>query len=269
MTKGNFDPLFGAAPKEIPLKAAPLVTVLYQVRFPEIISIQQKPFIAEFQEQVRSEYPMLVDEKLKTLAVNENGTTAISDESVWRFIDESKTWRMTLTSTFLSLETRKYLSRDDFVQRLARIMGAVHETIKPSHVTRMGMRYVDRVPFNNNLSLDQMLRKEMMGIAGSEIGENVIHSVSEVACKVKEGQMLAKWGMMPKLGSHDPDIMPPIADPSWFLDLDAFVDHTSAPIRFEADMIRDTAADLSTRCYAFFRWAVTEKFLEAFGGVTE
>ena len=50
----------------------------------------------------------------------------------------------------------------------------------------------------------------------------------------------------------------------WFYDVDAFVDHQSSPVRFETAKIRMTALELATRCYAFFRWSVTEKFLEAF-----
>ena len=45
MIDTNFDPLFGADPTEIPLPAAPLVTVLGQVRFPDDFSIHQKSFI--------------------------------------------------------------------------------------------------------------------------------------------------------------------------------------------------------------------------------
>src|SRR4051812_9018248 len=119
MIDTDFDPLFGADPAEIPLPAAPLVTVLGQVRFPEIVSIHHKPFIAGFQELVRTDYPVLRDEVLKAVAFNEHiGTVATSDEVIWRFIDETASWRLTLTSTFLTLETRKYVSRADFIERL-------------------------------------------------------------------------------------------------------------------------------------------------------
>lgn len=270
MSEFQVDPLFGADPIEIPLPAAPLVTVLCQVRFPEIISIQNKQFIAAFQELVRSDYPLLQDERLKTVALDAQiGTVAASDAVIWRFIDESASWRITLTSAFLTLETRKYVSRTDFIERLAKILQAVAETIKPTHVTRIGVRYVDRVPLKEDFSFEGMLRDEMMGVSGTAIGKNVIHSVSEVVCAVKEGQMLARWGMLPSRGSHDPDVLPAIKEPAWFLDIDTFADHQRAPVRFDTNLIRSSALDLATRAYAFFRWAVTDKFLKEFGGVTK
>ncbi|MDX8479860.1 TIGR04255 family protein [Mesorhizobium sp. VK24D] len=269
MTDRDFNPLFGAGPEEIPLPAAPLVTVMYQVRFPEIVSIQQKPFIAGFQELVREDYPLLADERLKTVAFDQHvGTVAAADEVIWRFIDETATWRVTLTSTFLTLETRKYVSRADFIERLGKVVTALHRSLKPTHVTRMGMRYVDRVPLTEGFVFDGMLRTEMMAVSGTAIGNSMVHSVSEILCSVQEGQMLARWGMLPARGSHDPDVMPPIKEASWFLDLDTFADHQSSPVRFEADLIRDAAFGLAARSYAFFRWAVTRKFLETFGGVT-
>jgi uncharacterized protein (TIGR04255 family) len=270
MTDTDFDPLFGADPKEIPLPAAPLVTVLAQVRFPEIVSIQQKPFIAAFQEMVRGDYPILRDEVMKTVAFNEHvGTVASSDEVIWRFVDATASWRLTLTSTFLTLETRKYVSRADFVERLDKVLRALEKAVRPTHVTRIGMRYVDRVPLKEGASFQGMLRNEMMGLSGTALGSSIVHSISEIVCRVKEGQMLARWGMLPPRGSHDPEAMPPVKDASWFLDLDTFVDHQSSPVPFDASAIRANVLDLATRSYAFFRWAVTEKFLQAFGGVTK
>ena len=270
MTDSNFDPLFGAAPEEIPLPAAPLVTVLSQVRFPEIISIRQKSFIAGFQELVREDYPLIRDEQVKAIEFDEHGAkVAVSDESVWRFIDERGTWRLTLTPSFFSLETRKYISRADFTDRLGKIIESAGKTLKPTHVTRIGMRYVDRVPLKGDATLDGMLRPEMLGLAGSSIREGIDHAISEVMCKVKEGQMLARWGLLPGRGTHDPEIMPPASDPSWFLDIDTFANYQNSPVRYESGMIRSTALALATRSYSFFRWAVTRQFLEAFGGVVK
>lgn len=270
MIDDQFDPLFGAAPKEIPLPSAPLVSVLCQVRFTEIISIQQKSFIASFQEHVRPDYPLMRAEKLKTIAVDEQGASVtVSDENIWRFIDAAKGWRLSLTSAFFALETRRYTSRADFIDRLGKAIAAAQATIKPTHVTRIGMRYVDRVDLQDQRSMDKMLRPEMFGIAGSSLRKNMNHTISEISCQVKEGQLTARWGMLPPRGTHDPEIMPPIASESWFLDLDTSSDHQASPIGFDSDMIRNSAMGLASRAYSFFRWAVTEQFLTAFGGKTK
>lgn len=270
MTNNEFNPLFGAVPAEIPLPKAPLVTVLFQVRFPEIISIHDKAFIGGFQELIRNEYPGLTNDKLKTVAVDERrGVVSANDDLHWRFTNSDRSWRISLSSTFFSLETRQYVSRADFIDKLERALDALEKSIRPTHVTRMGMRYIDRVPLTTSSSIEGMLRTEMMGVAGTDLANNIVHSFTETACNVEEGQMLARWGSLPPSGSHDLDVLPPISEPSWFLDLDAFADRRKSPISFNVPLIRDTAHQLASRCYAFFRWAVTEDFLKAFGGITK
>ena len=51
------DPLIDKAPEEIPLNNAPLVRVLAQVRFSEILSITKDDFVAGFQERLRQKSP--------------------------------------------------------------------------------------------------------------------------------------------------------------------------------------------------------------------
>lgn len=155
------------------------------------------------------------------------------------------------------------------MERFDKVVRALEKTVRPTHVTRVGTRYVDHVPLKEGGSFQGMLKDEMMGMSGTTLGGNILHSISEIVCKVKEGEMLARWGMLPPRGSHDPEVMPPVMDASWFLDVDTFMNHQSSPIPFESSAIRASAFELATRSYAFFRWAVTEKFLQAFGGVTK
>ena len=267
MSNDESNPLFGAAPTEIPLPAAPLVTVLWQVRFPEIVSIQQKSFIAGFQEAIRDDFPLLVEDLIDAIQIDEpSASVSRSRQTVWRFVDETAKWRISLSSSFLTLETRAYRSRADFADRFGKILSAAAQSFRPTHATRIGVRYVDRIPLRNEIALEELFRPEMMGLVGSKISESVVHSISEVMCKTEEGSMQARWGKLPERGSHDPDVMPPISDACWFLDLDTFSDYQKTPIRFEAEMIRDDTVKLSTRTYSFFRWATTPAFLRAFGG---
>lgn len=267
MPSDHSDPLFGAAPSEIPLPSAPLVNVLCQVRFTEVLSIQRAAFVAGFQERVRSEYPFMQHEKMKTISIDENGeSVAMGDDSVWRFVDTTKTWRLSLTPSFITLETRKYTSRIDFVDRVDAILIALAETINPTHVVRIGIRYVDRINLEEYPDMREMIRPEMLGILAGTLRDGIHHSLSEVILRVKEGHLLARWGLMPPKGTHDPESMPPISAPSWFLDLDTFADFQASPAEFNSAKIRESVVGLATRAYTFFRWVVEEPFIAAFGG---
>ncbi len=43
------DPLVAAPPAEVPLDDAPLVRVIAQIRFPEILAVEQRDAVAPFQ----------------------------------------------------------------------------------------------------------------------------------------------------------------------------------------------------------------------------
>ena len=97
---------------------------------------------------MRADYPVLRDEVLKAVAFNSSlEPCATSDEVIWRFIDENRHFggSLSVTSTFLTLKTRKYASRADFIERLDKVLTALYQTLKPTHVTRVGVRYIDQV----------------------------------------------------------------------------------------------------------------------------
>ena len=54
------DPLVAPLPAEVPLNHAPLVRVIAQLRFPEILSVEQRDFVAPFQEAIRQN-PEMID----------------------------------------------------------------------------------------------------------------------------------------------------------------------------------------------------------------
>jgi uncharacterized protein (TIGR04255 family) len=268
MSAKEINPLDDAEPAEIPLASAPLARVLCQVRFTEIISIQNKSFIGDFQEAVRSHYPQVRADQTQTVALNERGV-AVAAENIWRFVDVDGVWRLSLAPSFVSIETRQYRSRDDFIERLSFALQNLEQTIKPTHVTRIGTRYLDQVQFSDPDWMNSLLRPEMRGIYGSALSKRMDHAISEISCHVKEGKLLARWGVLPPRGSHDPDIMPPVERQSWFLDLDTFAEYAGRPEVFDSRRISETARSLAARAYSFFRWSVTDKFLAEFGGATK
>ena len=62
----NYNPLTAQPPEEVPLKDAPLIRVIAQVRFPPILSIEKKDFVGSFQEAIREKYPILQHEQTQT-----------------------------------------------------------------------------------------------------------------------------------------------------------------------------------------------------------
>jgi uncharacterized protein (TIGR04255 family) len=259
------DPFTGPAPQRIPLPDAPLTSVLAQVRFAEVFSITKKEFIADFQERIRDQYPINKLESGLVLALSPQGPQARA-EPHWRFLSADESWRVTLTTTFISLETRKYISRHDFISRLRILLHAVEHTIGPGYVQRIGTRYVDRIRGEQLDRLGALVRQELAGFASSGLRSKIQQSMHEALCEVDEGKLLARWGLIPENSTHDPEMMPAINEKSWMLDIDVFQEFSGSSTSFSADAIAGSALDCATRVYSFFRWVVTDEFLLTYGG---
>ncbi|HOU92491.1 MAG TPA: TIGR04255 family protein, partial [Polyangiaceae bacterium] len=81
------NPLTAPLPAEVPLPDAPLVRVIGQVRFPPVLSLEKREFIAPFQEAIRSTYPVLRPEQTQGIVLGPQGVAPGPKQIAWRFSD--------------------------------------------------------------------------------------------------------------------------------------------------------------------------------------
>ncbi|MEX2374020.1 MAG: TIGR04255 family protein [Dehalococcoidia bacterium] len=258
-------PLTGPPPAEVPLTDAPLVRVIAQVRFPLVASVEKRDFIAPFQEAIRAEYPVLRPEQSRSVVLGQQGVMDARSNTVWRFHDASSAWRVTLAPDFLALETTSYTSREDFLDRLKRVLEALVTHVDPKVIDRLGVRYIDRVAGDNLNDLPQLVRPEVCGVLSTPLASHALHSISEAVFVLPEstGQVMTRWGLVPARGTVDPAAVDAIDEPSWLLDVDAFQTETR---ELDVEAALQLARGFAERIYSVFRWAVTDEFLRRYGG---
>ena len=191
------DPLVGPLPAEVPLKDAPLARVIAQLRFPEILSLEQRDFVAPFQEAVRSRYPVLRQEQTQGILLGSDGVAPVRPQIAWRFSDAEGHWRVSLTPEFLALETTRYVSRSDFFGRLKAIAQALDEHVEPGQLDRLGIRYIDRITGNAVDDIAKLVRPEVRGITGTIAAAHAVHALSESVFDLPDARVLARWGCLP------------------------------------------------------------------------
>ena len=206
-------PLVGPPPTEVPLPNAPLVLVIAQVRYPTLLAVRNQDRLAGFQEAIRGTYPYLEREEIRLVTVPgpDSGMDALIH---WRFWNETRRWRATLTQDFLSLESLEYKSRDDFVGKVEEIVQAFAAAFRPTHTLRLGMRYIDRIVPPNLDRIEQLIRPEVLGVFGGLRKAEPEHLITQLAVNAEPGRLLARWGFMPKGNTPDP-IVAPTEDNSW------------------------------------------------------
>jgi uncharacterized protein (TIGR04255 family) len=257
------DPLVAPLPAEVPLKDAPLVRVIAQLRFPEILSVEQRDFVAPFQEAIRSKYPVLRQEQTQGILLGPGGVAPAKPQIAWRFADTDGHWRVSLTPDFLALETTSYVSRSDFFGRLKAVAQALDEHLEPAQLDRLGVRYIDRITGDAVDDIAKLVRPEVRGITGTIAATHAAHALSESLFEVGDARVLARWGFLPPCATVDPAAIEPAKEKSWLLDLDMF-SATSTP--FVVDQVVEQAQRYAERIYTIFRWAVTDEFLVRYGG---
>lgn len=259
------DPLTSTVPVEVPLPDAPLVRVIAQVRFPQVLSIEKRDFVAPFQEAIRAQYPVLRAEQTQGLLVSPQGASSMPPQVIWRFADIEGNWRVSLAPDFVAIETTAYESRKDFFERFEAIVQALAEQVSPRIVDRIGVRYIDRITGDALKDISSLVRQEVLGIVATAVAEHVRHTLNESLFTVPEpaAQLLTRWGLLPKDGTVDPAAIEPLSEPSWILDLDMF---RPEPRAFDPAEVVADARSYAERIYTFFRWAVTDDFLRLYGG---
>lgn len=257
------DPLVAPPPPELPLENAPLVRVITQVRFPPILAIEQRDFVAPFQEALRATYPVLRQEQAQGVLVSPAGVAPVKPQTAWRFADVDGHWRVSLTPEFLALETTQYRSRTDFLGRLRTVVAALDEHVEPKLIDRLGIRYIDRITGAAVDDIAKLVLSEVRGIMGTPVASHAAHVLAETMFELDDARIVARWGLLPPGATVDPAAIEPAPHKSWILDIDMF---SASPIPFSVDRVVDDAKRYAERIYTFFRWAVTDDFLRRYGG---
>lgn len=256
-------PLTGPPPDEIPLPRAPLVLVIGQVRFPTLLAVRNQDRLGAFQELIRDQYPYLEREEIPALTSPPGAADGRIDSLLhWRFWDETRRWRATLNQEFFALESLVYSSRDDFLGRMEEIANAFFTVFKPSHSSRLGLRYIDQLAGVDATELPGLLKPEVLGALSALKGCAPEHLVTQLAVNAHPGRLVARWGVLPKGSTPDGAIVLPSTDSCWIIDLDVSVTEAA---RFNVSEIVQKSRLCAERIYAVFRWMVTERFLQRYG----
>lgn len=254
--------------EEIHLKDAPLVKVLAQIRFPVIAKIDNPEGIQDFQERLRTRYPVTRQEPNFTMVLGSAGPVQSATQGVlWRMSEVDGPWTVVLARDFVAVETSRYSSRDEFLSRWREVLDAL-ESLDPAPAVydRLGVRYVDRLVGDAYIEdLPKLVRTEILGPTNLDRSDDaeLVASVSQSIFRLNAMQVKASWGIVPINSVIVPGIET-VPERSWLLDVDAFSELQGQP--FSVERVVEETRRGSEHAYAFFRWAVLDEFLRRFGG---
>jgi uncharacterized protein (TIGR04255 family) len=252
--------------EEKSLSAAPLPLVLCQIRWPQITELIDNidQIARTFGSVLSSDYPLSEQHQEMQIQVSPLGVTQVPGETIYQWTSADGDWVISLSKLFLTLQSKKYTSRSDFSERLEKALAALSAIVAIPVIDRIGFRYINRITEASDLrQLPKLIRSEVLGGSVIDFGHGVqmLHTVTETLYSVGQSRLLVKSAKLPPGGTLDPTV-PPVPGESWILDLDASAENR---IFFDPSNAVAVARDLSATAYDFFRWAVTDDFLQHFG----
>ena len=259
MTDNPFD---GLTIEEIHLPRAPLVHVVAQVVFPLQLELRTEAGLARFATALKDTYPVLHPEQPLGLALGTDNQVSqpVLNDVIWRLQDREKKWRVSVSPTFVALDTSSYISRTDFLERLKFVLDSLSSVVDPILVERIGIRYIDRIDDPALFGrISELVRPELLGGLSVPTTDEVQleQTISQSVFSLNDHKLLVRWAMLPPNVTPDP-LVGQVDRQSWVLDVDSV---SQVQSRFETEQIISRISEFAAEIYKFFRWAVTSELL--------
>lgn len=199
--------------KRLVYKKNTVKTVICQLRFPPILSIDSQP-PADFQDAIRKEFPNYEEvpeyQHEVSFGVDMGNPlrqlSPIANVSVMKnysFLSKDKSWKVSLTRSFVALSTTKYGVWSTFYKKLQKTISALEKIYKPSYISRVGLRYInvfDRKALGvENTPWHRLLSSNILGFCSLDDSQDVqgYKSTSDIlfpqlGCKARVTSALAR-----------------------------------------------------------------------------
>lgn len=234
----------------------PLALVICQIRFRKILKLSIKEVIAEFQDNIRDIYPIIGEYEKNNISKDDE------TENPWIFRDKEDIWRISLSEDFITLETRLYSNFDDFLSKTRFALDNLFALVKRLDVTRIGVRYVNEI-VEKDIELNNIINQDALGpLRVNDIYSHTQLCIQQIILTYHSEQGInINHGLVPPKTRY---INKELNDQRYYLfDIDVYRNFTD--IRMNIDNILGFISDYKNIVYRFFRWFVSDEYLQNLG----
>lgn len=236
-----------------------LAEVICQLRFPQILSIDANP-PAAFQDEIRGEFPIYAANKEASPPKLTGGPGNLKLENApttfnYQFATPDNSWRINLTSKFISLSCSSYTTWEDFAARLDTPLAAFIKIYKPAFFERIGLRYMNffsKKALNlEDAQYSEMFQPAYLGLLfDDDVDERSANRCSvDAEIAVRNGcnaKIHAGPGIVKRNGQTDGEVR-------FIFDQDLFMSG-NIPVNYSAGALQT----LHAQAYPIFRGAITD-----------
>ena len=218
-----------------------------EVRFPTLFELESERPPTAFSKALRKDYP--THELLKDVNINAGG---LAQATAHAFRSRKGRWTIALRASALSLETSQYDSFAELEERLATLLEAARETIDSDFFTRVGVRYINALPFSVS-DIREWVNPSLV----SPLGEGTYGDVEEHWQSVRGTTAVGGYNFRHGLASN-----PEGGKKEYILDFDFYREDVLV-----ADTVK-TVRELHDLEFSMFVWSLGPKAREHLGPST-
>lgn len=243
-------------------KNSPLVEVLFQIRMPRELRLEQQ-LPVEFQQLVKNEYPIL-ETRVEKISTEVAGRIEdVREVTLYDFRTSDRKWFVTLSSSFFALTTVEYTQWEEFRDRAAFIIDSVIKTYDPKIFTRIGLRYKDVIDRSllglSELAWAQLLSDNILGILKNSTSPEreaadllEVHSTAKFAIDIGKATLI--HGLVEKADR---------SEVGYLIDADYFDDEEQ--FSAEVDVAVGKLNGFNQYSRRVFRWCIGDSLHQAMG----
>lgn len=241
--------------EDVHLGRSPLKEVICQVRFPAILRITQEPPV-EFQERVRRRFPQIEYQHglvLEAPPFQSEPLTTRQEPVVYRLTSSDGETVVSLSADFYAVSTTAYTRWPTFAESLEIATTAVRDVYEPAYARRVGLRYVNRLTFENTgtrsaKSLWRVVRPALTTMLRQDSWDEPQEMLNRLVLRADGAERLTL------LTGHRGG-----RQPFFLIDLDYYVEG-----EIPLDEVLPSTARFHDVIYSAFRWCISDGHLHRF-----
>ncbi len=221
------------------------------MRFPRILGLSDEK-VRPLQVALTDTYANVQLEDAQEIQIGPDGLRTAGSDRIYRFRTQDEDWIVSLTSSFVAVETTAYKGFRDFFGRWERIVSLSVKHFELSHQDRLGLRFINEIelPRDGLDAIAEVVRPELLGIAGKhERTRSLIRSLQEMRLRQPDGAFTLRHGYTAQ--DH----------PLYLLDFDYYDD---SPKALDLDEQKKTLINFDHATFDLFKWLVTAEAFASF-----
>jgi len=209
-----------------------------ELRFPTLFELDNIKPPTAFAHALRKEYPNY--QTINNVNLSSGGVAQANAHS---FKSKKNQWAVTLRTSAITLETTNYDNYDDLYKRIDFVLKAAKSVIDTDFFTRIGLRYINAVPFSYD-DIGDWVNPELVGVIPKGVYGDLLEFSQRVAGLTDVGGYVFNHGV----GNN-----PETNSQEYILDFDFFCED------MQFDETLNTIDSLHKLEFSMFSWTLGEK----------